>query len=259
MSISKTGNWLGRLCAALLSASAAQADPCPIDFGVYDLGSPAGIDNIEVLASLQVQSGWLAMSWRFVDGGMRVVGPVEGGPAEQAGLVNGTVITAIDGVPTTARDETSDRMSGLRPLETLRLDVTLRNGPSQTIDVTTTYQDPLHLLVADTLRAQSCRDAHLRTTEEFLKDALRAAAVTANGALRCDDAHFAILETNIRLGPAPLLILRGRDQTLLTLPGWATRCLPHSALDGDALTPETTLSILEPLLFEYVGEQFSTP
>ena len=109
-------------------------------------------------AGAHLEPVWLGISGREVDAeiardqglvveqGVMVASVAPNSPAEEAGLrgatnadaavpSGGDVITAVDGEPVKNVRELTDRLAGLMPGDTVRLNV-LRDGEEQTVDVT---------------------------------------------------------------------------------------------------------------------------
>ncbi|CCH86955.1 Peptidase S1 [Modestobacter italicus] len=69
-------------------------------------------------------------------GGATVAGVVDGGPADQAGLAAGSVVTAIDGVPITSADDVSSVLAGHAPGDPVSVTWTDGSGQPRTATVT---------------------------------------------------------------------------------------------------------------------------
>lgn len=262
MSTSKTAKRLGRLGAALfISASAAAhaGDPCPIDFGIYDLGSPHGLDHQAILAGLQTQQASLGITYRYVAGGMRIDSLHPDGPFATAGLAPRMVITSLQGVSTEDNALSEAVLDGLTPGDTLIVEAARYGTPSSTYQVEVTARDPLPIAAIAALQAADCREAALRETTDQIAGDLRNLMAADVDQMHCGDAHLRIVEANIEVASDALLFLRTQSEVMITLPGWETICLPAAELDGDLLTQETMRAALDRVIWEYVGERFSTP
>jgi len=69
-------------------------------------------------------------------GGASIAGVVSGGPAEQAGLAAGDVITAIGGTAINSADDVSSTLAGYSPSDSVRVTWTDASGESQSATVT---------------------------------------------------------------------------------------------------------------------------
>ncbi len=69
-------------------------------------------------------------------GGALVYSTVAGGPAAKAGLTAGDIITAVDGQPTPSAGALAAVLAGLKPGQTVPVDVTHQDGSQSTVRVT---------------------------------------------------------------------------------------------------------------------------
>ncbi|MCW2507984.1 MAG: Peptidase, partial [Modestobacter sp.] len=69
-------------------------------------------------------------------GGATVAGVVSGGPADQAGLTAGDVITAIGGTTTTSADDVSAALAGRSPGDSVTVTWADTTGQSRTATIT---------------------------------------------------------------------------------------------------------------------------
>ncbi len=69
-------------------------------------------------------------------GGALVYSTVAGGPAAKAGLVAGDIITAVDGQPTPSAGTLAAVLAGLKPGQTVPVNVTHQDGSQSTVRVT---------------------------------------------------------------------------------------------------------------------------
>jgi len=67
--------------------------------------------------------------------GVYVGSVTPGGPAAQAGIKTGDVITAVNGVPTPTPDELGTVLAGLKPGQTVNVKLTHQNGTTRTVTV----------------------------------------------------------------------------------------------------------------------------
>jgi S1-C subfamily serine protease len=71
-----------------------------------------------------------------VDTGAYVIATTNGGPASQAGIKDGEVITAIDGSTVSSADDVGSILAKLSPGQTVSVDLTVPNGGTRSVDVT---------------------------------------------------------------------------------------------------------------------------
>jgi S1-C subfamily serine protease len=70
-----------------------------------------------------------------VDTGAYVIATTNGGPASQAGIKDGEVITAIDGSKVSSADDVGSILAKLSPGQTVSVDVAVPNGGTRSVDV----------------------------------------------------------------------------------------------------------------------------
>jgi S1-C subfamily serine protease len=71
-----------------------------------------------------------------VDAGAYVIATTNGGPAAQAGIKDGEVITAIDGSKVSSADDVGSILAKLSPGQTVSVDLASSNGGTRSVDVT---------------------------------------------------------------------------------------------------------------------------
>jgi serine protease Do len=71
-----------------------------------------------------------------VDAGAYVVATTDGGPAAQAGVKDGEVITSIDGSTVSTADDIASILAGLKPGQTVSIELATPQGSTRSIDVT---------------------------------------------------------------------------------------------------------------------------
>jgi serine protease Do len=71
-----------------------------------------------------------------VDTGAYVIATTNGGPASQAGIKDGEVITAIDGSTVSSADDVGSILAKLSPGQTVSVDLAVPNGGTRSVDVT---------------------------------------------------------------------------------------------------------------------------
>lgn len=80
------------------------------------------------------QRPWLGVSFQMEEEGARLIGIVEGSPAEEAGLRTDDIITAVDGRRVTQVRPLDELILGYDPGDRVELTV-LRNGQERTVSV----------------------------------------------------------------------------------------------------------------------------
>ena len=68
--------------------------------------------------------------------GVYVGSVTPGGPAAQAGIKTGDVITAVNGIPTPTSDELGTVLAGLKPGQAVNIKLTHQDGTSSTVKIT---------------------------------------------------------------------------------------------------------------------------
>ena len=110
------------------------------------IGFAISSNRAKLIADQLVQNGRVTNSHRAYLGvqvadtesgqGVVVVQVVAGGPAAQAGIVSGTLITAVNGKPTPTTSQLSEVLAGLDPGQTVKVDVVQRDGTRTSVNVT---------------------------------------------------------------------------------------------------------------------------
>ena len=89
-----------------------------------------GISSQSVTPALAVQLGLPVQS------GAYVIATTAGGPAQHAGIKNGDVIVAVDGKAVTTADDVGTILAGLRPGQSVSVDLVSSSGARRSVDVT---------------------------------------------------------------------------------------------------------------------------
>jgi S1-C subfamily serine protease len=93
----------------------------------------SGVDNATIHQGLPA---FLGVSVQDTTGGAGIAGVLSGGPAEQAGLAAGDVVTGIDGTTIGSADDLSSTLQGYDPGDRVSVTWTTADGTSQTATVT---------------------------------------------------------------------------------------------------------------------------
>ncbi len=97
--------------------------------------SLAAVGVMGVNAQETTTRGWLGIGVNDVNGQVQVVNVVPGGPAEDAGLQQGDVITSVNGEAVDSAQALVDTISGMAPGDEVTLSVT-SNGETRDVTVT---------------------------------------------------------------------------------------------------------------------------
>jgi len=128
-----TGRVIGMDTAAS-SGGAAQGYAIPISTAeAIARQIESGVDNATVH---QGYPGFLGVSVQDGTGGAAVAGVLSGGPAAQAGITAGDVITAIGGTTVGSADDLSTALAGHQPGDQVRVTWTTADGSAQAATVT---------------------------------------------------------------------------------------------------------------------------
>jgi serine protease Do len=104
-----------------------------IQQAINDPAAPAaylGVSTQTVDAPMATQLGLSVTS------GAYVIAATQGGPAAAAGIKDGDVIVAIDGSKVSTGDDIASILAGLRPGQTVGVDLASANGGTRSVDVT---------------------------------------------------------------------------------------------------------------------------
>ena len=89
-----------------------------------------GISSQSVTPALAVQLGLAVQS------GAYVIATTAGGPAQHAGIKSGDVVIAVDGKAVTSADDLSTILAGLRPGQSISVDLVSSSGARRSVHVT---------------------------------------------------------------------------------------------------------------------------
>lgn len=250
------------LCFALflsLSATIAKAgDPCPIRVNLIDLGSPDWLDNDALLDALTSQRTWI---------GIRHADPPEefilrhiyrNSPAERAGLQQDDIVSTINGLPVKTERQKDAVFDSIEVGTMLEFSIE-RNGERQTIDLEVGHADPVVLRALNALKRQDCRNGRLTFPTSAEREHLLPKLFTDNRGFRCEDAHLELRSLGERYEIDQVYFVRGSRRILITMPYWGTTCVQASALDGNNLTDQAVLGVLDRVIGDYIDDRHANP
>ena len=249
------------ICIAAVPVTAIAGDPCPISVEVFDLGSPQWIDRDFTLRKLQSKEILIGVTWIAQVEGVEVVHIHSGTPAENSELRVNDVVIGANELTFTSAEEFGLFLDGVAPGETIDL-VVMRNGEEADVMLTAGQTEPLTRPLLSAINNQECRSA--QRANEALTETERANILELlfeeNHAFRCKDAHVA-LEA---LGPkedvqSNLYFVRGSRRVMIMMPYGQTVCIAAEKLDGQNLTEQSILKIIEPVMAGYVDDRFANP
>jgi S1-C subfamily serine protease len=95
----------------------------------------SGVDNSTIHQGLPA---FLGVSVQDTTGGAGIAGVVSGGPADEAGITAGDVVTAVGGTTVSSAADLSSALEGYHPGDRVSITWTTTSGTSQTVTVTLT-------------------------------------------------------------------------------------------------------------------------
>jgi S1-C subfamily serine protease len=95
----------------------------------------SGVDNSTIHQGLPA---FLGVSVQDTTGGAGIAGVVSGGPADDAGITAGDVVTAVGGTTVSSAADLSSALEGYHPGDRVSITWTTTSGTSQTVTVTLT-------------------------------------------------------------------------------------------------------------------------
>jgi hypothetical protein len=205
--------------ALALVAAALAGDPCPIPVR-FAAAPPSWRDGPADLAALQSERRWFGLTYRERGGQVVVVATAAGSPAA-AVLAPGDLVVTAAGAPVASKSDLDAAFDSVDDAGSLALTVS-RDGATRSVALSRGRADPLLFGLLDHTRA-----------------------------------HAALAP--VGLEPGTVVLVRGGRRVLLTLPGWATRCVSVADTDGAGLTPERLSSLLDALTGAYVADRHANP
>jgi len=239
---------------ALLGSTAHAGDPCPIDVKISDLGSPDWLDNLALINALESRQIWIGISYNATEDGLDLTRVYEGSPAESAGLMEGDVITALDG-HSALEYEVFER---LNIGETVG--VTIERGDQRLkLALAIGGADPVPLSMVRLLESTDCRMSELAPPDAVMRQAVMPLLFNANRGFRCEDAHIALEPLMEQYQSDTVFFVRGHRRLLLTMPYYGTVCISAANLDGDNLNDEALGAVINRVIRDYVRERHENP
>ena len=239
---------------SLLGGNAQAGDPCPIDVKISDLGAPDWLDRLALINALESRQTWIGISYKTADDGLRLTRVFEGSPAESAGLLEGDIISDIDGHPAVDRQTFELLNIGEAVVFSVERD-------RQRFDALVTIggADPVPLAIVQQLHSADCRAPELAPPSEEMQQAVMARLFTESRGFRCEDAHVALQPLMEQYQSDTVYFVRGSRRLLLTMPYYGTTCVSVASLDGDNLNDAEISAVIEGVIRNYVRERFENP
>lgn len=233
------------------SVVAAAGDPCPIglDFHVV---TPRWRDGATDLAGLNTQRRLVGVRHADAAGGVVLKAVVADSPAGASGLAVGDRVVHIDDRPVTDSASLNRALDAAGP--TVRFGVD-RAGAVLELAVQTRLADPLVLGLMNRAEADACRAVQLKPVTPEQVSSAHVAGFDEQRGFRCEDAH-----TRMKgFQSGDVVITRGGERVMLTMPGWRTVCVSAAELDGPGLTPKALDALLAELTGPYVRDRHENP
>ncbi len=234
--------------------TAQAGDPCPIHVSINDLGSPNWLDNLALINALESRQTWIGISSIPKDDGLLLTRVFAGSPAAEAGLLEGDIVSDIDGRPVTE----SSTFERLNIGESVIFSIE-RAGQRSDALLTIGGVDPVPLAILHQLQGEDCRDSEFATPNEALERAVMAAVFTDSRGFRCEDAHVALQPLMEQYQSDTVYFVRGSRRLLLTMPYYGTTCVSVGSLDGDNLNDAEVSAVMERVIRNYVRERHENP
>ncbi|NOR63069.1 MAG: PDZ domain-containing protein [Rhodobacteraceae bacterium] len=234
--------------------TAQAGDPCPIHVSINDLGSPDWLDNSALLNALESRQIWIGISYENLDDGILLTRVYAGSPAAEAGLLEGDIVSDIEGRPTT-ESETFERLN-IGEAVVFSID---RDGQRLDALVTIGGADPVPLAIVQQLGKTECRTADIAQADAEMDRAVMARLFTESRAFRCDDAHKVLEPLMEPFQSDTVYFVRGSRRLLLTMPYYGTACISTLSLDGENLNDSAVSEVIEQVISDYVRERFENP
>ena len=184
---------------------------------------------------------------------MRIQRTIPGSPARAAGLREGDVILAVDGVAVAGREHLNQLFDASRGNATLTVQ---REGVSRSVSLGRGPADPVFLGLVNAAETQECREVRVGELTPEQRSAVGEGAFDARRGFRCEDAHVALAPA---FGGGDLLMIRGGRRILLTMPRWSTVCVSVSDYDGASLTATRLRALVDVLAAAYVADRHANP
>jgi len=238
----------------LFGGLAHAGDPCPITVKINDLGSPDWLDNLALINALQSRQTWIGISSIPKDDGLLLTRVYAGSPAAEAGLLEGDVVSDIDGRPVTENATFERLIIGDAVVFSIE-----RAGQRSDALLTIGGVDPVPLAILHQLQNEDCREPEFATRDEALERAVMAAVFTDSRGFRCEDAHVALQPLMEQYQSDTVYFVRGSRRLLLTMPDYGTTCVSVGSLDGDNLNSAEISAVIERVISSFVRDRHDNP
>lgn len=245
---------IGALVFLSVSGTAHAGDPCPITVKISDLGSPDWLNSSVLLNALESRQTWIGIGYESLDDGLLLTRIYAGSPAAEAGLIEGDIVSDIDGRPAT-ENETFER---LNIGEAVVFSIERDRQRSDAL-VTIGGVDPVPLAIVQQLSKTDCRISDLAQADVEMRQAVMARLFTENRGFRCDDAHKMLEPLMEQYESDTVYFVRGSWRLLLTMPYYGTTCVSVDALDGENLNDAEVGAVIERVISGFVRQRFENP
>ncbi|MFT5433330.1 MAG: hypothetical protein ACI9OJ_004036 [Myxococcota bacterium] len=244
--------------ALLLTPLAASAgDACPIDLTFYELGSPEGVDNAALLDGLASREAWLGISYGNSKAGVVVNAVSDKSPAKIGGLLQGDVVTTVNGVAVKKHPEMSRLLDLIAPGGDITLDI-VRGDEKKKLAFKLGRHDPVFGRLVTLAAKNSCHEVRRGDIKEADRVKLVAKLFGKKGKLRCRTAHRVVGEAD-NLAEGSILMVRTAKKILITMPGEASMCVKVKSTDGKKLTARSIKRIFRRVVGDYLDGRHSNP
>jgi len=242
-------------------SDARAGDPCPIDFAVYDFGTPSWLDRDKTLAALSSRSYWTGVSIYEYEGEPRIYFVYDGTPAKAAGVFIGDRILSVAGVP--VRD-TDGAFAAFDTVDHQReFDLVVRRGDeTKTLKLHRVLRDPFVTALAQADHGGwDCVTVDKKVPPSVDAAAFKTAVFGKGRRFQCKTAHKALRKVipDAHQHDGQVVVVRGRRRILISLVGRTTRCVAASDYDGSLLTEQRLVSLFFEIAESLVAYRHAHP
>lgn len=241
---------LTALAFLLTPIAAAAGSACPVALTIHDLGVPSWLDRDALLTNNG--TAWLGYRFETKSNGELVTFVHSDSPMERAGIVVGNVLRSVNGIAAADRDAYRAVFDSMRVGDTLS--VTVSDGRStRTLSVTVGATDPIPLGMVNALKHGDCTNGELHNATDAEKSQVQPYLYDENRTFRCHDAHIAMQELADPYAMNDVYILRGSRRAIIAMPHWGAACVELKDISGSNLTDTNLLSVIAPVIANYVA------